>query len=192
MKVILQVILFCFFSQLLYGQKECTKQTIPYVKLGYGYFNADQMLDGNILSGEIGVTMKNGYMVSLKMNFADALNNIATYPEFQDFTWNFVYSYKWLSLNLGYEFMTKNNRHSFIPMFGPFYSAELITTPTLDYEGAFLLKKTETQIIGIDLSLQYLYNFKNGISVGMNASGCLAYQYGPTYLAVMPIVVLRI
>ncbi len=29
-------------------------------------------------------------------------------------------------------------------------------------------------MVGIEISLQYLYSFNNGISVGLNASGCLA------------------
>lgn len=29
-------------------------------------------------------------------------------------------------------------------------------------------------MVGIDISLQYLYNFNDGISLGLNASGCLA------------------
>jgi hypothetical protein len=178
--------------QLLYAQEEPNRQNIPFVKLGYGYFNADQMIDGNILSGEIGLKLKNSYLVSLKMNFADALNDIANYPDFKDVTWNFVYSYKWLSLNLGYEFMTKNHRHSIIPMLGPFYSTELKTTPTSDDNGMFMLDKYENQMVGVDISLQYLYNFRNGISIGMNASGSLAYQYGPTYISVLPIILMRL
>jgi hypothetical protein len=175
----------------LYGQSY-QRKTIPFLKTGYGYFNDGLMIDGNVLSGEIGIKLKTNYIFSLKMNFADAVNDIANYPDIQGVDWNFIYSYKWVTLNIGYEFMTKNHHHSFIPMMGPFYSCQLTTYPLLTDEGGLELRKNVRDMVGIDLSLQYLYNFKNGISVGLNGSGCLAFQYGPTYFTVMPVVAIKV
>lgn len=187
-------IVLIFFGLLtinLYGQTESSK-TIPFIRIGYGYFNDKQMINGNILSGEVGIKMKNNYLFSLRINFADAINDIAQYPDIEGIEWNFIYSYKWISLNMGYEFMTKNRKNSFVPMMGPFYSNELTTYPISTDEGGIELCKDLRSIIGIDLSIQYLYNFKNGISAGLNASGCLAYQYGTSYFSLMPIISIKV
>jgi hypothetical protein len=191
MKNILLIMLFslCVFN--LSAQNDESK-IIPYIKTGYGYFNDELMINGNVLSSEIGMKLKNGYLVSLKFNFADAVNDMALLYKTDGVDINFIYSYKWTSLNLGYEFSSKNLHHSFIPMFGVFYSYQLITYPNITDEGAFELLKNSFPMVGIDLSIQYLYNFKNGISVGLNASGLLAYQYGPTSFTLMPIVALKI
>jgi hypothetical protein len=89
---------------------------------------------------------------------------------------------------MGYDFRTKNQHHSFIPMLGIYYSSQLITYPLGTDDGGLELKEDNWESVGIDISLQYLYNFNNGISVGLNASGCLAYQYGPVYFTAMPVV----
>lgn len=191
MKNLFSILLFSIIVLNLYGQKDEPKVE-PFIKTGYGYFNDGLMIDGNVLSSELGMKLKNGYTISLKMNFADAVNDIASYPGMPDMEWNFIYSYKWATLSIGYEFMTKNQRHSIIPMMGPFFANELHTYPINTDEGGIDLRKDVRAMFGIDLSLQYMYNFKNGVSIGMNASGCLAYQYGPIYLTVMPVVVLRI
>jgi len=190
-KDLFSILLFSIIVLNLYGQKDEPK-TVSFIKTGYGYFNDGLMIDGNVLTSEIGMKLKNGYIFSIKMNFADAVNDIAFYYDLPDYEWNFIYSYKWVTLNIGYEFMTKNQQHSFIPMMGPFYANELKTYPMLTEEGGLELRKDNLPMIGIDLSLQYLYNFRNGISVGLNVSGCLAYQYGPTYLAVMPLVAIKL
>jgi len=190
-KNLFSITLFSIIVLNLYGQKDEPK-TVPFIKTGYGYFNDGLMIDGNALSSEIGMKLKNGYIFSLKLNFADAVNDIAFYPDMPDWEWNFIYSYKWTTLNVGYELITKNRRHSIIPMMGPFYAYELTTYPVNTDEGGVELRKDIRATIGIDLSLQYLYNFKNGISVGLNASGCLAFQYGPTYLTVMPVLAIKL
>lgn len=175
----------------LFGQTEQSK-AVPFIKTGYGYFNDGLMIDGNVLSSEVGMKLKTGYIFSLKMNFADAVNDIAFYYDMPDSDLNFIYSYKWVTLNIGYEFLTKNQRHSFIPMMGTFYANELKTYPMKTEEGVLELRKDILPMIGIELSLQYLFNFRNGISVGLNASGCLAFQYGPTFLSVMPVVAIKL
>lgn len=185
------LIVLCTLTQSLFGQTGQIK-TVPYVKTGYGYFNDELMIHGNVLSSELGIKLKTGYIFSIKVNFADALNDIAYYPYLPDYDLNFIYSYKWVSLNMGYEFMTKNRRHSVIPMMGPFYSSQLKTYPLDTNEGGLEIRKDIHSMVGIDLTLQYLYNFTNGISVGLIASGCLAYQYGPTYLTILPIVVFKL
>jgi hypothetical protein len=89
---------------------------------------------------------------------------------------------------MGYDFRAKNQHHSFIPMLGIYYANELTTYPDVNDRGGLVLIKNNLEMIGIGISLQYLYNFNNGISLGLNASGCLAYQYGPLYFTAMPVV----
>ncbi len=164
------------------------KKVVPFLKTGAGYFSDELMIDGKILSGELGIKLSNSYFFSLQYSSADAFNDVAAFSGLENVEFNFIYIYRIYTLNIGYELMSKNKRHSFLPMLGPFYSENKITTPTLETENKLELEKIIRPNIGFSLALQYLYNFKNGISVGLNASGSLAYQYGPLYYSVMPVV----
>lgn len=191
MKSIITILIICIATLNVFSQSN-EKSTVPFMKMGYGYFNDGLMIDGKVLASEVGIKLNTGYIFSLNINFADALNDIAYYPDIQNVEWNFIYSYKIVTLFVGYEFIAKNRRNSFIPMFGPFYSNELTTYPLLTDDGGLELIKNNRPIVGINLALQYLYNFKNGISIGVNASGCLAFQYGPMYYTVTPVIALKL
>jgi hypothetical protein len=191
MKYKIAILIICITTLNAFSQS-IEKSTIPFMKMGYGYFNDGLMIDGKVLASEVGIKLNTGYIFSLNMNFADAVNDMAYYPDFQNVGWNFVYSYKVVNLFVGYEFMTKNRRNSFIPMFGPFYSSELTTYPLLADDGGLELIENVRPMVGINLALQYLYNFKNGISIGVNASGSLAFQYGPMYYTVSPVIALKL
>ena len=184
-RVLIFSIIFIISVSLLAQNNE--KKLVPFLKTSAGYFNDQLMIDGTILSSEIGIKLSSGYFFSFQYSFADAFNDIAV-SDMKNVDFSFIYIYRIYTLNIGYELMSKNKRHSFLPMLGPFYSEQTITTPTVTDENRLELRKIVNPNIGFSLALQYLYNFKNGISVGLNASGSLAYQYGPLYYSVMPVV----
>ena len=99
MKNLFSMLLFSIIVLNLYGQKDESK-VVSFIKTGYGYFSDGLMIDGNVLSSELGMKLENGYTISLKMNFADAVNDIASYPGMPDMEWNFIYSYKWATLSI--------------------------------------------------------------------------------------------
>ena len=191
MKSIIAILIICITVFNAFAQS-IDKQTTPFMKMGYGYFNDELMIDGKVLTSEVGIKLNTGYLFSLNMNFADAVNDVANYPDIQNAGLNFIYSYKVVTLFVGYEFMTRNRRNSFIPMFGPFYSYQLTTSPLTTDDNKLELVKNVSENVGVNLALQYLYNFKNGISVGLNASGSIAFQYGPMYYTVAPVISLKI
>ncbi len=161
---------------------------VPFLKTGAGYFNDQLMISGTILSSEAGIKLNNGYLFSIQYSSGETFNDKASFSELEFIDLNFIYTYKIFTLNLGYNFTTKNKHHSFIPMMGPFYSINQILYPNITTYGMLELIKINQESIGISLTFQYLYNFKNGISIGISASGNYAYQLGPLYYYLAPVV----
>ncbi len=176
--------LLCFSN--IFCQSEY--KMIPFLKTGAGYFNDQLMISGTVLSSEAGVKLNNGYLLSLQYSSAETYNDKANFPDLDFIDFNFIYTYKIFTLNIGYDFRTKNKHHSFIPMIGPFYSINQLTYPNITTDGMLDLIKNNLESIGISFTFQYLYNFSNGISVGLSASGNYAYQLGPLYYYLTPVV----
>jgi hypothetical protein len=191
MKYLILMIFFIIQVQWLLAQSKEAKNS-PFIKTGYGYFNEYLLIDGNILSSEVGLRTKTSYILSVKLNFADAVNGVGNFQDVQGKNLNFIYSYKWISFNTGYEFLTKNQKHSFIPMAGFYLYNNLMTYPNFLNDGDFELRKENYSDIGIELTFQYLYNFKDGFSIGLNTSGCIGYNSGPIHFTVMPVVAIRL
>jgi len=191
MRYILILIIGLTFSYRAIGQNSENKVT-PFLKTGVGYFNDELMIDGSVLWSEVGIKLSNRYFFSIQANLAETINDKGNYTDLGGMEFEFIHTYKIVTLFMGYELMSKNKMHSFIPMFGPFYSVNKFNYPEYDETNFYGIPNISTSNIGINLAIQYLYNFKNGISIGVNASGSLAFQYGPMYYTVTPVISLKL
>lgn len=161
-----------------------------YVSTGYGYFNDEGMQDGQALLGEIGLKLNTGYLFSVQAIGGETINDKGDWPSFNGDKFEFLYTYKILCLNTGYEFITKNQHHSFIPMVGGFISNNRIVYPT-QYENYLDISLDEYFDIGAMITLKYAYNFNSNISVGLQASTNIAVQMGFLYYSVFPVITIK-
>jgi hypothetical protein len=165
------------------------EKTEWFMSSGVGYFNEDGMIDGSMLSAELGVKMKNNYLFSLRVTGAETMNNRGSWPNVPGNV-DLIYTYKIISLNTGYEFETKNHNHSFIPTLGAFYGDNRMVIPSYYSEG-FYIDEDHYYDLGALLAIKYEYNFNDNLSLGARASTCLAMYYGFLYYSALPVVTLR-
>lgn len=186
MKKIFLVVIFLSLFNAVHSQENAI--VIPFMKTGYGYFNDGLMIGGSVLSSEVGIKQRNGYSFSLNYKMAETLNSKGDFTNFNLNKAEFIYTYQIVTLYMGYEFITKNQKHSFIPQMGPFYSNQHIVFPTVDlYSNPIIINKFRPDI-GFAFCLEYDYNLSTKISIGLNASGYLAYQMGPLYYSILPVI----
>ncbi|MDA3817633.1 MAG: hypothetical protein PF486_09670 [Prolixibacteraceae bacterium] len=165
------------------------EKTEWFMSSGVGYFNEDGMIDGSMLSAELGVKMKNNYLFSLRVTGAETMNNRGSWPNVPGNV-DLIYTYKIISLNTGYEFETKNRHHSVIPTLGAFYGDNRIIVPSY-YSEEFDLHEDHYYDLGALLAMKYEYNFNDNLSLGVRASTCLAMYYGFLYYSALPVFTLR-
>ncbi|HPR30934.1 MAG TPA: hypothetical protein PLK12_02515 [Prolixibacteraceae bacterium] len=187
--------LFCtlaLFVAIHASGQETVGKIVPFLKTGGSYLNEEFMIDGSALFAEPGIRLSNGYFFSLQFQLGETVNDIAQFPGMESIDFNFIYTWKMLTLFIGYELTSKNNRHSFAPRMGPCYARQDITYPSESEVYPLILVKSYSEFIGINLALEYLYNFRNGISLGVQTSGYLAYQYGPLFFTAGPVLCFRL
>jgi hypothetical protein len=172
--------------------QDSTVHVTPFIRTGVGYFNEWLMIDGNVLSAEMGLGLGNGYSFSLLYSFAETVNDRGNFENFGLDKGEFIYTYKLYNMMVGYEFTGRKQRHSFVPRLGLFYAVGKIATPVYDEEYNLSVQYLTEPYIGAVMELGYMYNFKRGISVGLSTGCYLAYQYGFMYFTITPVVAFNI
>jgi hypothetical protein len=161
---------------------------VPFIKAGYGYLNDELMIDGDVLWSDIGIKLANSYTFSLNFKFSETINDKGYFEYLGIKSAVFICTSKILTLFMGYDFRSKNNRHSFLPQTGPFYMIEHCERFAGDEDHNLIIVKDSSQDTGVAFALGYLYHFGKGISIGVNASFYLAYIMGPLYYTVSPVI----
>lgn len=166
----------------------------PFISTGYGYYNQDFLLDGTSLMSEIGLKLPNGYVFSVQFHLASNENTIGSWPPLAELGLDFdlIYSQRILSILTGYEIVSCNQRHTVTPIIGPFYCCKKNARPSYDDQYFYGTKIEVESFLGFAPGLRYSYNFKNGISVGVNSSFYFAMHYGLFSYSVMPIIAFRL
>jgi hypothetical protein len=161
---------------------------IPIIKSGYGYFNDELTIDGDFLWSEVGLKLKNNYILSLNFKLGETINDKGNFYNYGIESAELIYTEKILTLFMGYDFRTKDRKHSFIPELGPFYSRQNTEWITIDNDNNTIIKKNSFEDIGVAVELCYLFHLKSKISFGLTVSGYLAYQIGPLYYTISPVI----
>ena len=177
------IIALIMYSVTLKAQSETDKTPKLRVTTGAGYFNDEGMLNGNVLFSEIGYKLNNNYTISLQGYMAEALNNKRT---IDDNAYEFLYTYKILNLLFGYELITKNQKHSFEPMTGPFISTNRIVYP-LENNNKLIIEEKKFTDIGFAIAIRYQYNFNKNISFGLQGTANIGFNYGYLYGTLTPV-----
>jgi hypothetical protein len=159
---------------------------IPIIRSGYGYVNDELTIDGDFLWSEAGIELENNYIFLFNFKFGETINDAGDFTYFGVEKAELIYTLKIGSLFLGYDFRSKDLRHSFMPELGPFYSVQNIQKIGFDSSNNSVILKDSFRDVGIALELSYAYHFKSKISFGINASAYLAYQMGPLYYTISP------
>lgn len=180
-----------FLLVICYGQPD-KDSVVPFIKTGYGYINDELMVSGNNLWSEAGIKLSNNYTFSFNCKFGETINSKGNFSSLGIETAELISTEKIFTLFMGYDFLSRNQKHSFMPQVGPFYSVQNIEY--INYADAtnLFIRKNSFKDIGVALELCYLYNFKSKISIGFNCSCYLAYQMGPLYYTISPLIALRL
>ena len=184
-KYYLLLIAWLFFVKIAYTQNS-SSSIEPFIKTGYGYFSDGFMIDGNVLFTEIGIKQSNGYFFSFNFKMGETLNDRGFFPGFDYNKYEFIYSYKIASLFMGYDFKTKNQKHSFLPKIGLFITTENNIHPSYDLDSSPIIIHQKESYIGAAVELGYQYYIFPNIAVGLNSSGYLGYNIGFMYFTFSP------
>lgn len=184
-------ILVVFITNKVFSQNEIVKAQ-PFLSTGFGYYNQDLKLNGLSEWGEFGLKMQNNYVFIVQASLSENINTIGKWPILANLAFDRIGTHKVFCILAGYEFITLNTRHTFMPMIGPFICVENMTIPNFDNENFYGTKLLSEYYLGFAPGFRYTYNFKNGISIGINSSFNFAAQYGLISYSVSPMVSFRL
>jgi len=186
--LLMPVVLFLTLS--VYSQEPIDKNGFRgFVKFGPGYYMNvfDGVLNGQTLWAEAGYKLPNNLLVSIGFmysktnaeNSANVLQENGTFYFYQDY-----------SLNFSYEFVIKGN-HKFVPGIGLVYDIMLIPSVDAYIQGGELYLGTrvlDDHELGINMNLDYHYDFKNRLFIGARVRGTYLISIGIDHIVFSPII----
>lgn len=184
-KVYLILIAGIFIVKIAFTQNS-SKSIEPFMKTGYGYFSDGLMIDGSVMWSEIGIKQNNGYFFTFNYKLAETLNDRGYFEGFGFSSYKFIYTYKIASLYMGYDFASKNKKHSIVPQVGLFVSTENNVHPSFDQDNNPIIININQPYIGAAIELGYQYYILPNMAIGFNSSGYLGYNIGFMYFTFSP------
>lgn len=195
MKILVFLLLLSLLSTLGKAQIQTEQTKIkPFMATGYGFYKHNLILNSTSLLSEIGIKLPNGYVLMAQLQSTSADNTIGTWVPMAEMGLDFdlIYTQKYIWLLTGYEIVSNNQRHTLMPIVGPFYCIKKIATPNFDNQFFYGTKIEKEHLLGFAPGLRYSYNFKNSISVGVNSTFYFAMHYGLFSYSITPIVAFRL